>query len=159
MVMGQVIAPFGIKGWLRIRAFTEQLESLANYSHWWLQLASGWKQFELLDTNVSSKGMTAQLAGVTDRTQAETLHGAQIAVSRASMPALAEDEFYWADLIGFAVQTQDKISLGTLEGLLETGAADVLVVKGDKQHLIPAALVVEIDRDARTIIADWGLDY
>ena len=157
--MGQVIAPFGIKGWLRIRAYTEQFESLANYGHWWLQLTSGWKQFELLDANVSSKGLTAQLAGIADRTQAETLHSAQIAVSRALMPTLAEDEFYWADLIGFAVQSPEKISLGVLEGLLETGAADVLVVKGDKQHLIPAALVVEIDRDGRTITADWDLDY
>ena len=157
--MGQVIAPFGIKGWLRIRAFTEQLESLTNYGHWWLQLPSGWQQFELLDTNISSKGMTAQLAGIVDRNEAETLHGAQIAVSRASMPVLKEDEFYWADLIGFAVQTPEKMSLGVLDGLLETGAADVLVVKGDKQHLIPAALVVEIDREGRTITADWDLDY
>ena len=157
--MGQVIAPFGIKGWLRIRAFTEQLESLAHYPHWWLQLASGWQQFELLDANISSKGMTAQLTAIDDRTQAETLHGAQIAVSRASMPALTEDEFYWTDLIGFAVRTPGKISLGVLDGLLETGAAGVLVVNGDKQHLIPAALVVEIDRDGRTITADWDLEY
>ena len=75
------------------------------------------------------------------------------------MPALKEDEFYWADLIGFAVQTPEKMSLGVLDGLLETGAADVLVVKGDKQHLIPAALVVEIDREGRTISANWGVDY
>ena len=157
--MGQVIAPFGIKGWLRIRAFTEQLESLVNYGHWWLQLPGGWQQFELLDANISSKGMTAQLAGVTDRTQAEALHGVQIAVSRASMPVLKDGEFYWTDLIGFAVRSPEKITLGVLDGLLETGAADVLVVKGDKQHLIPAALVVEIDRDGRTITADWYLDY
>jgi 16S rRNA processing protein RimM len=159
VVMGQVIAPFGIKGWLRIRSFTDEINALADYSYWWLQLASGWKMYGLADSNVGNKGMTALLVGVADRSAAEILRGVQIAVSRSALPQLAEDEFYWADLIGFSVETPQHAKLGVLESLLETGAADVLVVKGEAEHLIPAALLVEVDLESKRITVDWGLDY
>ena len=157
--MGQVIAPFGIKGWLRIRSFTDEINALADYSHWWLQLASGWKMYQLADSEVGNKGMTALLDTVADRSAAEVLRGAQIAVSRSALPQLAEDEFYWADLIGFSVETPERVKLGVLESLLETSAADVLVVKGETEHLIPAALLIEVDLDSKRITVDWGLDY
>jgi 16S rRNA processing protein RimM len=159
VVMGQVIAPFGIKGWLRIRSFTDEIDALASYSRWWLKLASGWKAFELADSSVGSKGMTALLTEIGDRTQAEALRDAQIAVSRSALPQLESDEFYWADLIGFSVETRSQEKIGVLDGLLETSAADVLVVKGETEHLIPAALIIEVDMDGKTIRADWGLDY
>ncbi len=157
--MGQVIAPFGIKGWLRIRAFTEESDALAKYSHWWLQLASGWTLFDLVESNVGSKGLTAQLAEISDRTQAETLSTAQVAVSRSALPQLEDDEFYWADLIGFSVETPQQEKIGVLDGLLETSVADVLVVKGETEHLIPAALIKQVDMDGKQITVDWGLDY
>jgi 16S rRNA processing protein RimM len=159
VVMGQVIAPFGIKGWLRIRSFTDEIDGLANYSQWWLQLASGWQMFTLAESNVGNKGLTAQFAEIADRTQAETLSNAQVAVSRTALPQLEEDEFYWADLIGFCVETQNQEKIGVLEGLLETSAADVLVVKGVTEHLIPAALIKQVDKNGKQITVDWGLDY
>ena len=159
VVMGQVIAPFGIKGWLRIRSFTDEIDALARYSQWWLELKSGWKTFDLVDSNVGGKGLTALLAQIADRTQAETLRNAPIAVPREALPQLETDEFYWSDLIGFAVVTQSQEKIGVLEGLLETSAADVLVVKGETEQLIPAALIIEVDMDGKTIRADWGLDY
>jgi 16S rRNA processing protein RimM len=159
VVMGQVIAPFGIKGWLRIRAFTDEVDSLAAYSQWWLQLESGWKMFRLEDAGTGNKGMTALLADIADRTAAQALRNAPIAVSRSDLPALGKDEFYWADLLGFDVETPEREKLGVLQGLLETSAADVLVVKGEREHLIPAALIVEVDMNGKTIRADWGLDY
>jgi 16S rRNA processing protein RimM len=159
VVMGQVIAPFGIKGWLRIRSFTDEIGTLASFPHWWLQLESGWKMFQLEDSSVGSKGLTALLAEIGDRTQAESVSNAQIAISRSALPQLDADEFYWADLIGFSVETPLQAKIGVLEGLLETSAADVLVVKGDADHLIPAALILEVDMDGKRVTVDWGLDY
>jgi 16S rRNA processing protein RimM len=159
VVMGEVIAPFSIKGWLRIRTFTDELDALARYSRWWLKLAAGWTMFELADFEIGNKGMTALLAGIADRTQAESLRNVQIAVSRSQLPQLADDEFYWNDLIGFSVETPQHAKLGNLDGLLETGAQDVLVVKGDAEHLIPVALIKEIDLKEKRITVDWGLDY
>ena len=157
--MGQVIAPFGIKGWLRIRTFTGEVDSLAQYSQWWLQLGTGWQLFQLADSSIGSKGMTALLAEIADRTQAEALRNVQIAVSRAELPELEDDEFYWADLIGFQVQTPTLKQIGLLDGLLETSAADVLVVKGATEQLIPAARIIEVDIDEKTIRVDWEPEY
>ena len=75
------------------------------------------------------------------------------------MPELEDDEFYWADLIGFQVQTPTLKQIGLLDGLLETSAADVLVVKGATEQLIPAARIIEVDIDEKTIRVDWEPEY
>ena len=103
--------------------------------------------------------MTALLAEIGDRTQAESISNTPIAVSRSALPQLEEDEFYWADLLGFSVETPQQTKLGMLDGLLETSAADVLVVKGEAEHLIPAALILEVDMDGKRVTVDWDLDY
>lgn len=157
--MGHVIAPFGIKGWLRIRSFTDETDALANFSHWWLQLASGWKEFELAESNVGNKGLTVRLAEIADRTEAEKVSNVQVAISRSTLPQLEDDEYYWADLIGFSVETPQQEKIGVLDGLMETSAANVLVVKGEAEHLIPAALIKQVDVDGKQITVDWGLDY
>ena len=159
VVMGQVIAPFGIKGWLRIRSFTDEIDGLANYSQWWLRLDAGWKMFELAESNVGNKGLTARLKEIEDRTQAEKLSNAQVAIPRTELPGLDNDEFYWADLIGFSVETPQQEKIGVLDGLLETSAADVLVVKGETEHLIPSVLIIEVDKEGKRVTVDWGLDY
>ncbi len=50
------------------------------------------------------------------------------------MPATAADEYYWSDLIGLPVVTLDGLVLGTVDHLIETGANDVLVVKGERER-------------------------
>ena len=71
-----------------------------------------------------------KLAGIDDRDAAALWTGSDVAVDRDRLPALAENEYYWSDLIGLDVMTRDGVALGKVENLLETGANDVLVVRG-----------------------------
>lgn len=110
--------------------------------------------------------MVAQLKGVENRDQAARLMGCDIAVTRADLPALQAGEYYWTDLIGAAVVDDEGVSLGLVERLFETGANDVMVVRGEgparSEMLIPWVLpsvITQVDLQQRRITVDWDPDY
>ena len=80
---------------------------------------------------------------------------------RSALPTPAENEYFWADLIGLEVVNQHGVVLGRVDSLMETGAHDVLVVEGSKEYLIPFidAFVGKVDVEAGRIEVDWGEDY
>jgi 16S rRNA processing protein RimM len=85
-----------------------------------------------------------------------------IAVPRSQLPEQDEDEYYWSDLIGMSVVNEANEQLGTVSNLLETGANDVLSVKGESgEILIPFvdAVIKQVDAANRTIRVDWSADY
>ncbi|WP_200916690.1 ribosome maturation factor RimM [Jeongeupia sp. HS-3] len=160
--MGYVSGAFGIRGWLNVVADTEHADSLLDYDTWWLSRDGDWRSYTLEEGAVHTKKLAAKLVGVDGRDAAFALKSYQVAVPRSLMPAAAENEYYWSDLVGMAVvNTADEV-LGKVEKLFETGANDVLVVKGaETERLLPfvAQVVLKVDVDARCITVDWGLDY
>jgi 16S rRNA processing protein RimM len=161
VVMGRIIGPFGVRGWLKIKTFTEEADTLTDFPDWWLNTATGWQKFELAEHELHSKGLVARLEKVADRTAAELLKGIDVAVPRSDLPDTGEKKFYWADLVGLEVVNQQNITLGKVESLLETGAHDVLVVKGEVERLIPYvdAFIINIDLAAKRMTVDWQQDY
>lgn len=163
VIMGRVAAAHGIRGWIKVQPFTEYLDSLLDYDTWWLGHEHGpWRKAVVEQCEVHAKTLAAQLQDCPDRNAAEKLKGLLIAVPRSSLPEQGEDEYYWSDLIGMAVANEAGESLGTVANLLETGANDVLVVKGDSgEVLIPfvGAVIREVDAKNRTIRVDWSADY
>jgi 16S rRNA processing protein RimM len=108
------------------------------------------------------KGVVARLAECDNRDQAYALMGSEIAVRRDQLPATAPGEYYWSELQGLDVVNTDGESLGTVDHLLETGANDVLVVKGDRERLIPFVMdevVIAVDREQGRIRVDWDKDF
>ena len=159
--MGRVAAPYAVKGWIKIQAFTEYLDSLLDYPTWWLGKQGQWRQFTVLEAKVHSQSLIAHLEDLDDRDAAEAITSSEIAVARDEMPPAEDDEYYWSDLIGFQVVNLAGETLGRLEGFLETGAHDVMQVKGAKDYLIPftAPIVDRVEREAARVVVDWGLDY
>lgn len=159
--MGRVAAPYAVKGWIKVQTFTEHLDSLLDYPAWWLGKAGKWHVAEVIEARMHGQTLLAHLAGLDDRDAAEALNGYEIAVPRAELPPADEGEYYWSDLIGFQVVNLAGDTLGRLEGFLETGAQDVMRVKGDKEFLIPftAPIVDAVQPEARRVVVDWGLDY
>jgi len=88
--------------------------------------------------------------------------GYEIGIRRDQLPATAPGEYYWRDLQGLKVVTVKGELLGTVDHLMETGANDVLVVDGDREHLIPFVLdkvIVNVDLDKAEIQVDWDKDF
>jgi 16S rRNA processing protein RimM len=161
VVMGRVIAPFGIKGWVRLRTWTETEEGLAGYPTWWLEKGLEWTPVELEDYEVHAKGVVAKLKGCDDRTAAEKLKGRDVGVPREALGKAGKGELYWVDLEGFEVVNLEGVVLGEMAGRLDTAGNDVMMVKGEKVYLIPFvdAYVKEVSPASRRITVDWGRDY
>ena len=161
VVMGQVVAPYGIKGWIKVRSFTEALDGLLDFPVWWLGAGGHWRESRVIEASVHGKTIVASIEASPDRNAAERLTGLQIAVPRSSLPDAEEGEYYWLDLIGLRVINLEGVALGVVDDIIETGANDVLQVKGEKVHLIPfvAKFVLDVDRENGLIRADWGADY
>ncbi len=161
VVMGQVSAPYGIKGWIKILPFTETIESLLDFPVWWLGSEGVWRETRVIEAHVHGRSVVASIEASPDRNAAEKLKGLQVGVPRDALPDAGKNEYYWSDLIGLEVINPDGKVLGSVKSIIETGANDVLEVKGEKAHLIPfvSEVVLDVDMQHGKILADWGEDW
>lgn len=162
VVVGRITRAHGVRGWVRVQSWTAPPDNLRAYRPWLLREGDGWTSLAVEEVDRQPKGLIARLAGIGDRDAAEALAGREIAVPRRCLPAEEDDEYYWFDLIGLAVRTPDGRELGRVERLLETGANDVLVVRGEgRERLVPfiEAVVREVDLEGGRLVADWDPDF
>lgn len=162
IVLGRVTGLFGVKGWVKVFSDTDPREGIVKYSPWLLKQGGDWRSIKVEAGQRQGKTVVAKLAGINDRDAAAALIGAEIAVPRDRLPPAAPGEVYWADLEGLAVRTESGIELGMVSHLIETGANDVLVVKGDRERLIPFVreqVIRNIDLDQGVLIVDWDPDF
>lgn len=162
MVVGRITGVFGIKGWVKVASFTDPADNLLDYRPWLLESGDGFVPLELAEVKRRTGGFVARIDGCDDRTSAEAFTGRDIAVPRSEMPAAAEGEYYWFDLVGLDVVTPGGETLGRVQRLMQTGANDVLVTReGSKERLVPfiASVVTDVDLAARRITAEWDPDF
>jgi 16S rRNA processing protein RimM len=162
IVVGKISTPHGVKGWVKVFSFTDPIDNILNYQPWYIHHQDGWKSVEVGQGRVHGKTIVAHIEGIDDRDSAERLKGFEIAVQRDQLPEVEADEFYWIDLIGLQVVNLQSKVLGTVDHLMETGANDVLVIKGDKEHLVPFVLdefIKEVDLKNKKMLVDWDADF
>ncbi|MGQ0657660.1 MAG: ribosome maturation factor RimM [Chromatiales bacterium] len=162
VILGKVSGMFGVRGWVRVYSYTRPPFNILNYTPWYLCVAGDWRELAPVEGRMHGKGVIARLADIEGREAARALLGAAIAIRRRQLHALGGGEHYHIDLIGLRVFNREGIELGRVQRLMETGADDVLVVKGEQEYLIPLVAgvhVLEIDEAADRIEVDWGEDY
>lgn len=172
VVMGRIVAPYGVQGWLKVQPNTEMLDSLSAYPDWWLGREDGlkksaWQKYHVETVKVHVNILLVKLQGIDDRDAALTVKSKHIAVPREQLPEAGEGEYYWSDLIGLKVTNQQQVDLGEVADVFATGANDVLVVKqtenkqAEKECLIPfiAQVVLEVDLEAKTMLVDWNAEF
>ena len=139
IVLGRITEAYGVRGWVRVHPFGDDPLEWRKMLHWWVgSEESGWKALPLAGCKWHGDGLVAQFVGVADRSGAEALKGAYIGAPRAEMPRPEPDAYYWGDLIGLPVQNLQGEPLGTVAGLLATGANDVLRVQPEESGTQPA---------------------
>lgn len=161
VIMGRIVAPYGVQGWLKVVPDTENLDGLLNFKTWRIGNELAWQTMKLKSGKVHNDVLLVKLEGVDDRDAAFACKGKLIAVQRNELPALDSDEFYWSDLIGLAVKNQQGVDFGKVVDVFDTGANDVIVVKGEIDRLIPFTeqTVVEVNMEEKTMLVDWGADF
>lgn len=160
--MGRIVGPYGVKGWVKIQPFTETVASLCDYRRWWVGRGADMRETAVLDAAVHGATLVAQLPGIDDREAAARLKGSEVAVPREAMPAAAEGEYYWADLVGLDVVNEQGEMLGRVAGHFSNGVHDVMRVEYDgPERLIPFvdAVIRKVDVPGGRIVVDWGADW
>lgn len=163
VVVGRVAGAYGVHGWVRVTPYSPARESvLCTAGTWWLEgpVPARWP---IAQVRVHGDSVIARTPAVTSREQALALKGRELSVSRAVFPAGGDDDHYWVDLIGCAVVNPRGVGLGTVQTLADHGGHSLLVVGGPDgvERMIPFVeqYIVRVDTPARTIVADWDLDY
>ncbi|MBE3590265.1 MAG: 16S rRNA processing protein RimM [Firmicutes bacterium] len=144
--VGEVVAPHGIRGDVRLRPETDFPERFPG-RRVRLGMEGPWRR--ILDARPHRGGLwILRLEGVSSREAAEALRGARLWVATAELPTLPAGRYYHHELIGLAVRTVDGRDLGRLAEILRTGANDVFVVRGPLgEVLLPAlrSVVASVD--------------
>lgn len=162
ILLGRVTATFGIKGWVKVFSHTEDRAGIGGYNPWHIKLRGEWLTVRPLEARTQGKGVVARLEGVDDCETAQGLIGAEIYIRRDQLPAVQEGEIYWIDLEGLRVVNVAGDDLGVVDYLFNCGANDVLVVKGDRERMIPyvkGQVVVDIDLEGGVLTVDWDKDF
>ncbi|MCK7459936.1 ribosome maturation factor RimM [Idiomarina aminovorans] len=168
IVVGRIGAVYGVKGWLKVQSFTDDPESIFEYSPWLLSQKTE-RELEVVEWRHHNNGLIVRLEGISDRDEAARLTGADICITADELPALADDEFYWRDLIGMRVVNTNGYDMGVVEQIMPTASNDVLVVKansndgfGKSERLIPfiqSENITEINKEEKRIQVEWPSDF
>jgi 16S rRNA processing protein RimM len=155
--LGFVGAPYGVRGWIKLRSHTDPPERLLDHRLLRIGQGSVWQSYRIESSGRSGGALTVKLAGVEDRDQAQALRGAQVCVPRSELPPRDDKDFYRADLIGCEVVNLEGIGLGSVRHFVETPAQVLMVVRGDKEFWIPAVPqhLRRVDLQARRVVVDW----
>ena len=184
IVLGRITGVYGVKGWLKVFSYTDPMESIVDYSPWYIR-AEGrnpdhknqapWIEVELKAGKRHAKTVVAKLEHCNDREAAQAYIGSEIAIEQEQLEELKqENQYYWRDLIGLRVINQQNIKLGVVKDLMETGANDVLVVVSEeraetegpeveiRERLIPWTMhkaIIAVDLEKAVIKVYWDADF
>ncbi len=156
IVVGSLAGAFGVRGEVRLKSFCAEPADIAGYVP--LVTPDG-RVFRSLEITGQTQGsLTARVQGISTKEEADALRGTSLLVERSRLPALPDDEYYHADLIGLPVQDAGGNALGIVRAVLNHGAGDILEVArpGGATVLIPFTLtaVPLVDIAGRRIVAD-----
>jgi 16S rRNA processing protein RimM len=160
VLVARLGAAHGIKGEVRLKTFTQDPFAVADYGP--LMAADG-RSFAI-ETVREAAGSSSpdmlivRLKGVRDRSAAEALNGIELSVPQERLPPAEEGEYYHADLIGLVAVTVAGETLGTVVGVPNYGAGDLLEIAppAGKTILIPFtdAVVPDVDIAGGRVVID-----
>lgn len=163
ILLGRVAGAFGVRGELKLESWTEPRSAIFKYQPWILRTPAGQEsEISGVRGRDSGKHLVATFPDVTDRDVVESMRGTEIYIARSALPPPNPNEYYWVDLEGLDVQTVDGVKLGQASHLFSTGSNDVLVVRGDRERMVPFVMddfVKSVDFDANLIVVDWDPEF
>ena len=156
--IGKIIGVHGIKGTIKVYAYTDELSVFKPDSLIRIRNKSGSEEtYKIKWVKPHKRVILVSLEGISRRDTAEALVGSDLFIEKASLPELEDGIYYWFDIIGLSVFTTDEKYIGLIESIIPTGSNDVFVVKNkENEILIPAleSVVLAIDFKLKTMRVD-----
>ena len=161
IIVGRFGKTFGLLGWIKIISFTYPEENILKLKPWFIKKNGVWKEFSFAESKGKANGITLKLLDCNSPEEASAYTNIEIGVLKKQLPELEQDEYYWHDLVGLDVIKEDGSKLGKVKEVMATGSNDVLVVTGEKRHLVPylSNVIQGVDLDKKIITVDWNEDF
>ena len=162
VLLGRIVGVSGLKGWVKIHSDTDPREDIGKYGSWQLGNRDTWTAHQVQAVKRQGKRLIGKLAGCDSREAAESLVGLTIAIDAEQLAALESGQYYWRDLQGLRVSNLDGIEFGIIKRIFDTGANDVIVVKGESERMIPwipGDVITDVDLDRGTLTVDWDPEF
>ena len=154
--IGQIVNTFGIKGMVKVKPFTDNIERFSNLEKIYIKNKSGQTEYKIQEVKYHKNMVLIKLEGINTPEQADLLRNSYLIVDRETEEPLEPGRYYIVDMIGLDVFTDDNEYLGKLEDIYNTGSNDIYVVKNElgKQVLLPAIedVIKNIDMDNKKVI-------
>ena len=154
--IGQIVNTFGIKGMVKVKPFTDNIERFSNLEKIYIKNKSGQTEYKIQEVKYHKNMVLVKFEGIENPEQADLLRNSYLIVDRETEESLEPGRYYIVDMIGLDVFTDDNEYLGKLEDIYNTGSNDIYVVKNElgKQVLLPAIedVIKSIDMDNKKVI-------
>ena len=154
--IGQIVNTFGIKGMVKVKTFTDNIERFSNLEKIYIKNKSGQTEYKIQEVKYHKNMVLVKFEGIENPEQADLLRNSYLIVDRETEEPLEAGRYYIVDMIGLDVFTDDNEYLGKLEDIYNTGSNDIYVVKNElgKQVLLPAIedVIKNIDMDNKKVI-------
>lgn len=127
ILIGKIVKTWGIKGGLKIHCFTNKALDITEFRNIFDATGRGY--------NIKVIKTQKQLAmvlidGISSCDQAEALIGTELFISRSTLPDIAENEFYYHDLIGMKVYLESlEVTIGFVRNVMNFGASDIIEIE------------------------------
>lgn len=138
-VIGEIVKTRGLRGCLKVLAQVEAQNIIAGLEFVYLENVPGQRKcHKLRKFDASGKFLFIELEDITDIDTAKALVGCKVLISGDLLVDLPDGEYYWRDIIGLDVYSEEGQHLGRIESIFPTGGNDVYVCQGEREILLPA---------------------
>ncbi|MBA3531828.1 MAG: 16S rRNA processing protein RimM [Ardenticatenales bacterium] len=155
ITIGKISSAHGIRGEVKLSLFVDESDFLADLEILFLE-GRPRKEIAIKQVRLQQTQAILHIAGVEDRNEAERLRGRLVSIPLSWLPALSEDEYYVAEIIGLSVETAEGERLGEVAEVMFTGANEVYVIRGGERGeiLLPAieSVIQSVDLEAERIL-------
>ncbi|WP_343188091.1 ribosome maturation factor RimM [Buchnera aphidicola (Ceratoglyphina bambusae)] len=169
ILIGKIIKPYGVLGWLKIISFTEKPKQIFKYLPWYyIDKENKYKKIKLKNwKNITKNKLLIKIKNINNRNISEKLVKKKIFIKKSSLPKLLKNEYYYKDIIGCKIYDSIKNTLlGTVKKIIDSKTFDVLVIKkeknksANKEILIPFIInkyIKNVDIYNKKITVIWNI--
>ena len=153
--IGRIVRPHGVKGKIKVEYFGKDTSRFPPCREVFIEDSTGKvRSYRILEAIPQPPRLIIKLEGIEKIEEVEPLRGKEVLIKRETLPSLNEGEYYWMDILGMGVETEEGKRIGKVKEIFPTGANDIYVVEGkNKEIFLPATeeVIQRVDLEARVI--------
>ena len=155
---GKILKPHGLKGEVKVLPYSGESENFKHFSSIFISLDNNRQvEYEISGKRFQKNLIIVKFREVDSIDDAEQLRGKEVFIDKAVLPSTADDEYYWFELIGLDVYSQDNGLLGKVDSIIDNTAQPILVIKNNSdEYMVPLIdnFVKKIDLDNSKIVIE-----